>query len=721
MALAIALSSFFIIASAGAAFNASYIVSDGFMSASGTMSEAQIEQFLQQQESYLASYYVPTHSKIGPNDNVDSYSWPASHVIWQVANWYGINPEVILATLQKEQSLVSDPNPPQWALDWAMGYGCPDSTGCASYPGFATQVDMGTWNLWFNMYYANRHDSRVAPYLTGKTVNIDGTAVYLGNGATAALYRYTPHFHGNQNFYSICVRWFGLDHWGPELSNPQPASGGTTSNSRPLIFTDVSGSAIVPGNISITLDGKDVTAGSTRTTTYASYRPPAPLGPGAHTVGVALTDSWGASTSETWSFNVASPSYNPHDYYWTWYDGISSKNWVLMANPALANQGALFFDLYIGGRYMGLSPFGGVGQSPGFAGSLVVGPGSTATPHFSGVMGGPVDAASASGAAAVTSQRVLWGQNSFEELPGIDSLGLSSDYYWTWYDQQSPGFKNWVLVSDPNSYPVYYEVYLAGQLANNGWIGPGASATPTFPGKMGGPVEVKAWSDQSKTSAAKVIASQRVLSSGGSAFNEVAGIPASALSDHYLWTWYDMLSAGARDWVLVANPGVDHAGNTQGTVTVVIKVAGVQAWSGTLAPGASATPTFAGVMGGPVEVDSTGDVIATQRSIWGPSFEEVPGYAVSGLKSDYLWTWYDQKSPGSTNWVLVANPGTSAVNYRILIGGKQVAAGALAPGGRAIPTFPGRMGGPVEVQASGNVAVSQRVLWNGYFNEVRGT
>jgi Ig-like domain from next to BRCA1 gene len=38
---------------------------------------------------------------------------------------------------------------------------------------------------------------------------IDGTAVHMDTGSTAALYWYTPHFAGNQNFFTIYTNWFG--------------------------------------------------------------------------------------------------------------------------------------------------------------------------------------------------------------------------------------------------------------------------------------------------------------------------------------------------------------------------------------------------------------------------------------------------------------------------------------------------------------------------------
>ena len=75
----------------------------------------------------------------------------------------------------------------------------------------------------------------------------------------------------------------------------------------------------------------------------------------------------------------------------------------------------------------------------------------------------------------------------------------------------------------------------------------------------------------------------------------------------------------------------------------------------------------------------------------------------------------------------MANPGNAAVTYQIKIAGVVMPTSAVNPGtipahSKVTPTFPGTMKGPVEViSTGGNVMVSQRVLWNGYFNEVLGT
>ncbi len=78
------------------------------------------------------------------------------------------------------------------------------------------------------------------------------------------------------------------------------------------------------------------------------------------------------------------------------------------------------------------------------------------------------------------------------------------------------------------------------------------------------------------------------------------------------------------------------------------------------------------------------------------------------LARNYFWTWYDNVC--MKNWVLLAKPGGAAVTCQIKIAGSVVSSGPLGPGQRITPTFPGKMGGPVAVSATGNVFASRRVL-----------
>lgn len=72
----------------------------------------------------------------------------AAQIIYNAAQAYQINPEVILTTLQKEQGLVTDNWPWYSEYQYAMGYSCPDSSGCSSsYADFYKQVDGAAWQF----------------------------------------------------------------------------------------------------------------------------------------------------------------------------------------------------------------------------------------------------------------------------------------------------------------------------------------------------------------------------------------------------------------------------------------------------------------------------------------------------------------------------------------------------------------------------------------------
>ncbi|HLD30814.1 MAG TPA: hypothetical protein VJB41_01260 [Patescibacteria group bacterium] len=183
-------------------FDPNYIISDEDLLAYDSMSLSQIQQFLENKRSGLAWY-----SAI----DTDGVNRPASEIIWRAAQTNRINPKVILVTLQKEQSLIQTTRPNQYQLDWATGYGVCDSCNVLDptlqkYKGFAKQVD-GTagWKRWY------LDNATILSWLKqpGQAYAIDTYTVIPANLATASFYTYTPHYHGNYNFWKIWGEWFG--------------------------------------------------------------------------------------------------------------------------------------------------------------------------------------------------------------------------------------------------------------------------------------------------------------------------------------------------------------------------------------------------------------------------------------------------------------------------------------------------------------------------------
>ncbi|MFA6082392.1 MAG: hypothetical protein WC773_03205 [Patescibacteria group bacterium] len=123
-----------------------------------------------------------------------------------------VSPYVILATLQKEQGLISMPTQNNASLNAAMGYACPDGGGCnAAYAGFTKQVENGAWQLRYNYERANGRG--FTDYQVGQSmsfVDYNGThSATFSNRSTASLYRYTPHvYNGNYNFWYLYNLYF---------------------------------------------------------------------------------------------------------------------------------------------------------------------------------------------------------------------------------------------------------------------------------------------------------------------------------------------------------------------------------------------------------------------------------------------------------------------------------------------------------------------------------
>lgn len=171
-------------------FQPNTLITDAKYLASGSLSAEGIQAFLDRQPGVLKSYRGPDHSGVTKS---------AARMIADAASAWGVSPRVILVTLQKEQSLLSDSSPSQHAYDWAMGCGKTDSVTYTKYQGFGNQIWGGAQKLISNRAY----------WHSGISISIDGQAVYPTNASTHALYRYTPHFGGATSFWKLYWRYFG--------------------------------------------------------------------------------------------------------------------------------------------------------------------------------------------------------------------------------------------------------------------------------------------------------------------------------------------------------------------------------------------------------------------------------------------------------------------------------------------------------------------------------
>jgi hypothetical protein len=158
-------------------YDPAYIITDDEFNDAGAMSCDQIQAFLNERKGVLKTYSVDGKS--------------AALVICENAGRFNINPRIMLVMMQKEMGLLTDTQPTEGALNWAMGCG----PGWASTKGFAINVECGARTL-------RRNFDR--PGFGSETIE----GVTPANRGTLALYRYTEHVVGNKDFHKIWTSYF---------------------------------------------------------------------------------------------------------------------------------------------------------------------------------------------------------------------------------------------------------------------------------------------------------------------------------------------------------------------------------------------------------------------------------------------------------------------------------------------------------------------------------
>ena len=179
-----------------AEFDPDYLISDSEIQAYNAMGLDDIQRFLDRKSGTLKNYIT-----VDKEDNLKS----ATQTFFEVSNRWMINPKYLLVLVQKEMSLLTDTSPKQTQYDWATGYGCFDNQSCNNkYKGFYRQVNSAAAQTRY--YLDNIQEFNYRP---GRTYAIDGQSVTPKNTATAGLYNYTPHIHGNELFWNLWNTYFG--------------------------------------------------------------------------------------------------------------------------------------------------------------------------------------------------------------------------------------------------------------------------------------------------------------------------------------------------------------------------------------------------------------------------------------------------------------------------------------------------------------------------------
>lgn len=269
-------------------FNPGNIISDAVMGNHNSMSKDDIQRFLTSKNScnntdynqylrlkaaypqhewhFANGHFVCLSEELFGDGTTIGSGQTAAEIIYQAAQDYKINPQVLIVLLEKEQSLITDTYPNYRQYRSATGYGCPDTAPCdQEYYGFKNQVRKAAemFRTVLDGGWSNYPAGKTSYIQYNPTASCGGSMVYIENRATSALYRYTPYqpnaaalaagsgtgdicgAYGNRNFYIYFTNWFGSTQLDIPTANYQVIEDG--------VYTLVSGATY---NTALTASGK---------------------------------------------------------------------------------------------------------------------------------------------------------------------------------------------------------------------------------------------------------------------------------------------------------------------------------------------------------------------------------------------------------------------------------------------------------------------------------
>jgi len=128
----------------------------------------------------------------------------ASVLIDDAARNHGINPKLLIVSLQREKGLIRRSDLKQKDMDWACGVGAWDGKRKwdERFKGFGKQVDAA----------ARTYHNRFKGFSKGEALTLDYGETELApeNAATYALYVYTPHTSASKLTWAVWKGLFGI-------------------------------------------------------------------------------------------------------------------------------------------------------------------------------------------------------------------------------------------------------------------------------------------------------------------------------------------------------------------------------------------------------------------------------------------------------------------------------------------------------------------------------
>ena len=329
-------------------------------------------------------------------------------------------------------------------------------------------------------------------------------------------------------------------------------------------------------------------------------------------------------------------------------------------------------------------------------------PPSSSTRASFGVDSGPMRIESINAISIIGAERLIYKVNgvntSFSEMMGLPDSELDNVYWLPWYNNVN--LDTQLRFANTTNNIATVTITIGSTVMPSISLSPGRSTRISYPNIDSGPVKIE--SDQN------LVASERIIYKANgvnTSFSEMMALPEKQLDTTYWLPWYNNVNLDSQ--LRFANVSANPA-------TVTITIGGVPQAPINLTAGESTRISYPGVDAGPVKIESTQPIVASERVIYKvnnifTSFSEMMALPNNKLGSTYHLPWYNNLTLDTQ--LRIANVSNNPATITVTIGGVAQTPINLAAGESTRVSYVGIDSGPVKITSTQNIVAAERVIY----------
>jgi Zn-dependent metalloprotease len=321
---------------------------------------------------------------------------------------------------------------------------------------------------------------------------------------------------------------------------------------------------------------------------------------------------------------------------------------------------------------------------------------------YTGVNNGPAKLVSTTSAPLMGSERFIYRVNgvntSFSEMMGLPDSQLDNVYWLPWYNNVN--LDTQLRFANTTNSPATVTVTIGGVAQPQINLAAGESTRISYPNIDAGPVKIE--------STQNIVAAERVIynvNGVNTSFSEMMALPEKQLDNTYWLPWYNNINLDTQ---------LRFANVSNNPATVTVTIGGTTMPAITLAAGQSTRISYPNIDSGPVKIQSTQPIVASERVIYKinnifTSFSEMMALPNNKLNTTYWLPWYNNIHLDTQ--LRIANVSANPATVMITIGGVAQAPINLAAGASTRVSYPNIDSGPVKIQSTQTIVAAERVIY----------